>query len=84
MKITRVILGVVSLGALFWTSGCATLHQSEAASFKERGKARKLAATPEERVTSSSPGIRLSSREPTMTIGVEEPSPSGKIQIRGR
>ena len=31
MKITRVILGVVSLGALFWTSGCATLHQSEAA-----------------------------------------------------
>jgi uncharacterized protein (TIGR03067 family) len=42
MKITRIILGVVSLGALFWTSGCATLHKSEAAALQGTWKGQEI------------------------------------------
>lgn len=47
MKITRVMLGVVSLGALFWTSGCATLQRSDLATLQGTWKGHEIGNNPE-------------------------------------
>jgi uncharacterized protein (TIGR03067 family) len=44
MKITNVILGVVSLGALLWASGCATLQKSDTTALQGTWKGEEISS----------------------------------------
>ena len=42
MKTTKIMLGMVSLGALLWVSGCATLHKSDATTLQGTWKGQEV------------------------------------------